>query len=229
MPILGTRLKKASEMVVGGIPLIDVGTDHAYLPVHLIKSGVVPYAYAGDIGEKPLKNAELAVTRYGLNEKIRLSVSDGLKGFNFRFPDKINITICGMGGTLIVKILSESREKVARDGVHLVLQPMTHSEDVRKWLCENGFSIVSEDCVRDCGRIYCCISADYTGEIVSLDEGFFYFGTLTKNTEEQSAFISAQIGRVRKRLDAITEARLYPDEQKTLISICDYYESRYGE
>ena len=54
MSFISPRLKKAAEMVLKGVPVVDVGTDHAYLPAYLIINGTVPSASAGDIGIKPL-------------------------------------------------------------------------------------------------------------------------------------------------------------------------------
>lgn len=222
---LRPRLKKAADMVLSGVPVVDVGTDHAYLPTYLVLNNTVPYAIAGDIGEKPLKNAEQTVLRYGVSDRITLSVSDGLK--NLVLPDNANITVCGMGGTLIADILDEGSYKIL-NGMHLVLQPMTHSEDVRRMLCKNGFTITTEECVLDGDRIYCCIAADKTDEKIDRPGGYYYFGELKKENKEECAFIDAQIKRIKKRLNAITQADLYPEEREMLSCVVSYYESRYG-
>ena len=47
----------------------------------------------------------------------------------------------------------------------LVLQPMTHAEILRKYLADNGFSIIDEDIVKDAGnnKIYQLICAEFSG------------------------------------------------------------------
>ncbi len=226
MSLLGPRLAKAAEMVVKGVPVIDVGTDHAYLPAHLVINGIVPWAAACDIGEKPLENAAQTLAVYGIDDKVRLSVSDGLA--DVTVPSKANITLCGMGGTLISRILGDAADKISRSGIRLVLQPMTHSEDVRKWLCENGFCIICESCVRDSGRVYCCIAAEYCGVKNNFSPGFFRFGLIDGANEEERVYINAQIKRVKTRFKAITAAGVCPKEVPILESVISYYESRYG-
>ncbi len=222
---LRPRLKTAADMMIPGIPLVDIGTDHAYLPAFLIGENIVPSAIAGDIGEKPLKNAELTVKEYKLEDKITLTVSDGLK--NISFSGDANISICGMGGTLIAEILTAAPE-IKRKGIHLVLQPMTHTEDVRMWLCENSFEITEEKCVFDAGKVYCCMSADFTGgKNAGHETGFYYFGKLNDDTEENSAFILSQYKRIKTKLDALSAANKDPDEIEKLKKIVTYYKERY--
>lgn len=226
MSLLGPRLKKAAEMVVKGVPVIDVGTDHAYLPAYLIINGIIPWAEACDIGEKPLENAAQTLAVYGIEDKVRLSVSDGLAGVTV--PSEANITVCGMGGTLISRILDDASDKISRSGIRLVLQPMTHSEDVREWLCGNGFCIIGESCVRDSGRVYCCIAAEYCGRRDNFSHGFFRFGLIDGVNDEERVYINAQIKRVKTRCKAIAAAGVCLDEIPILESVISYYESRYG-
>lgn len=222
---LKPRLKTAAGMMIPGIPLVDIGTDHAYLPAFLIRENIVPSAIAGDIGEKPLQNARLTVEEYNLGDRITLTVSDGLKDISF--SGDANISICGMGGTLIAEIL-EAAPEIKRKGIHLVLQPMTHSEDVRLWLAENSFEITEEKCVFDTGKIYCCMSADFCPENrTQFYEGFYYFGTLDNDSEENSAFISSQYKRIKTKLDALTAADKAPDDIEKLTRIVSYYKERY--
>ena len=227
MSFISPRLKKAAEMVLKGVPVVDVGTDHAYLPAYLIINGTVPSASAGDIGIKPLKNAAQTLARYGIEDKVRLSVSDGLK--NIDIPSKANITVCGMGGTLISQILNDSRDRISRSGIRLILQPMTRSEDVRAWLCENSFGIISEACVRDSGRVYCCIAAEYCGKTHGNSPGFYRFGLINGDNEEERIYINAQIKRVRTRYNAIADSDIRREEISMLESVISYYESRYGK
>ena len=222
MQELRPRLKAAAGLVRGGRVVADIGTDHAYLPAFLLLNGIAPRAIACDIGEKPLENAAETVRIYHLADRIDLRVSDGLE----RVPPEEygEVTVCGMGGTLIAEIL----EKAALpETVHLVLQPMTHVEDVRAWLCRGGFAIDREVCVKDAGRVYCCISADRAGTPCEAGPGFWYFGTLTGKTEEERFFLKKTRDRVKTRADALAAADRYPEEQALLRQALDYYERNY--
>ena len=222
MQELRPRLKAAAGLVRGGMVVADIGTDHAYLPAWLLLNGVAPCVIACDIGELPLQNAAQTVRIYHLAGRIDLRVSDGLE--KVRPEEYGEATICGMGGTLIAEILEKAD---LPEDAHLVLQPMTHVEDVRAWLCRNGFVVDREVCVRDAGRVYCCISADRTGTPVEATPGFCYFGTLTGETEEERAFLKKTCARVKTRADALAAAGRYPEEQAMLRQALDYYETKY--
>jgi tRNA (adenine22-N1)-methyltransferase len=220
---LSARLLTAASLLRGGETLIDVGTDHAYLPVYLVQNGTVPRVIASDIGEGPLKNAEKTVRTYGLEEKIELRLSDGLARFS---PYEANeIVICGMGGNLIEEILL-SAEWVKNPRMHLVLQPMTHTEDVRRYLCENGFQIKNEICAEDGGRIYLTLDAAWTGAAAPRQPGYYYFGALIGQSGPAGRYIQKQYARVSKRLRSIAAAGRFPEEQALLQSVLEYY---YGE
>ena len=79
---LSPRLQMAADMVRPCEAAADIGTDHAYIPVYLIKNGICPSAVAADLKEGPLANARAAVSAYGLTENIALRLSDGLDNIN---------------------------------------------------------------------------------------------------------------------------------------------------
>lgn len=159
-PRLSERLLAVSGYVRDGAFVADVGTDHAYLPIYLCAQNKISGAIASDINEGPIDRARINVSEYGLCEKISLCLTDGLSGIESYSPS--DIMICGMGGELIVKILSEA-DWVKRDGIRLILQPMTHADKLRKYLCEVGFLIIDESIVKE-DRSYQIICAEYTGE-----------------------------------------------------------------
>ena len=64
------RLLCCAEMVRKGSIAADIGSDHAYLPIYLVKQGICPSAIASDINEGPVKRARLNVAVSGLSKKI---------------------------------------------------------------------------------------------------------------------------------------------------------------
>ena len=151
--MLDKRLALCAEMVKGNF-VCDVGTDHAYLVSELLTSGKCTAAVAADINEKPLKAAENTLRGAGVLNKAELIISDGLK--NIPLENITDIVIAGMGGELIAKILSECSQL---HGKNLILQPMTRSEKLIKFLCENGFEIISQKAVSDGKFFYTAINA----------------------------------------------------------------------
>lgn len=134
--------------MVCGDRIIDVGTDHAYLPLYLVSSGKCSYAVASDIAAGPLSNA--AETIRGFEDRIRLVLSDGLSGVSE--DDADCVVIAGMGGDMIERIIGVSGWSF--DGKTLILQPMTKLPQLRKWLWEAGFDVLDERLSEDSGILY---------------------------------------------------------------------------
>ena len=145
-PNLDARLLSVAKFVRAGAYACDIGTDHAYLPVYLVLIGRASRALASDINKGPVMRARESVAKYGVSDKIDVILSDGLKGAE-GYP-VTDIIIAGMGGELIASILEDA--KWVKDGKYrLILQPMTHAEILRRYLADNGFSVIDEDIVKD--------------------------------------------------------------------------------
>ena len=170
---LDERLACVASLVRPGHRLADIGTDHAYLPVYLVESGVCPSAIASDIGVGPLETARQTVCAAGLQERIDLRLGNGLS--TLAPGEAEDIVIAGMGGETIVEIL-EVAEFVRDARVRLVLQPMSHAEDLRRWLLTHGFEIVCERLVMDGRHMYPVLAAAYTAAPPPADELPYYAG-----------------------------------------------------
>ena len=160
------RLRTAAELVRQGAVFADIGTDHAYLPVFLCENGRVGRAVAADIGEGPLSVAKAHIASHGLSHRIRTHLADGLTGLDGE--GLTDIAICGMGGEMIVHILS-SAAFVCDGRIRLILQPMTHAADVRYYLAREGFVITEERLALAAGKYYFCFAASFTGEPYAID------------------------------------------------------------
>lgn len=160
-PNLDARLMCAADLVNQCRTVADIGTDHAYLPIYLVNKGICTRAVAADINKGPIERAKLNIRAVGLTDKIDTELTDGLHGIEKYEPDCI--LILGMGGELIVKIISEAPWICAENkNIRLVLQPMTHPETVRTYLWDNGFEISDEKICKS-GKLYCVFAAHYTG------------------------------------------------------------------
>lgn len=166
---MNRRLEAIASLVRDGTGLIDVGTDHGYLPAFLAKTGYTGELYASDINEGPLSAARRTAAEAGVSERIRFFLCDGL---SLCPKEKVDtIVIAGMGGDSIVKILDEA--EWCMDGRYLlILQPMTKAEVLRYWLVYNGFGIESETLVQD-GNLYHILCAVFGGKTVLNDAELF--------------------------------------------------------
>ena len=148
---LSKRLMTLASLVTDGFRLADVGTDHGYIPIFLVKEGRIPSAIAMDVREGPLMRAREHIADAGLEDKISVRLSDGVT--ELRDGEADTVLISGMGGGLVKKILSEGRE-VLTSVRELVLQPQSEIAAVRAWIRENGYVIVDEDMVKEDGKFY---------------------------------------------------------------------------
>ncbi len=157
------RLLSAVPYVRQGAVVADVGTDHAYLPIFLLQQEIASRAVACDIAEGPIRRARENIAASGLTDRMDTLLTDGLHGVEPFCPD--HVILFGMGGELIVKILSEA-PWVRSPDVRLILQPMSRAEILRAYLWENGFGTVGETLTRDDGRIYQTICSEWRGETI---------------------------------------------------------------
>lgn len=191
LPRLDARLGAALDYVRGGT-VADVGTDHAYLPIVLLKRGLCRFAIASDIHKRPAQIAahHLAAHGIGTDNAVVLQ-TDGLNGVEPYHPD--DILIFGMGGEMIVHIL-EDAPWLQAPHVRLILQPMTHAELLRTYLDNAGFCIVDEQlCQTD--RIYQVICAEYDGHIRTHSPMERLIGThnLQRRDEQCVALVNRQM------------------------------------
>ena len=157
---LDDRLLAVASCVPDGAYLADVGTDHAYLPLYLAEQGKLSGAVASDIHKAPLDSANKNIREAGFSALIHTVLTDGLQGLA-AYPIT-DIAIAGMGGQMIKGIL-EKANFIRERRINLILQPMQHIPDLRKYLYENGFSITKELQATAEGKFYQIICAVYTG------------------------------------------------------------------
>ena len=190
------RLSLCAEMVRRGSRLADIGTDHGYLPIALCQDGIIPSALACDINPLPLQSAQDNIEKYGLSDRIQTRLSDGLK--EVRPGEVDDVVIAGMGGELIRDILTAALW-IKDSEKHLVLQPMTHHEDVVKWLYENGFEIDRQGAALDEGKYYTVISARYSGEEYPCDLYTALVGKLDFSEDNSRGFLSRCLQNYRNK------------------------------
>lgn len=143
-----------ANLVTKGYVTADIGTDHAYIPIYLVRNNLVPKAFAVDVREGPLSCAAQNVALEGLEEKITVLRSDG---FSALLPGQVqavqSAVLSGMGGPLMIRLLREGAAAV-KSFRECILQPQSQAAMVRSFLLEEGFSLVKEDMVFEDGKFY---------------------------------------------------------------------------
>ena len=167
------RLMAICTMVGRCSVLLDIGSDHAYVPVWLFQNGRIERAVISDVNEGPVQAARRNIENFGFYDRCEFIVSDGFENTDVKDVD--TACICGMGGELISDIIENNLDR-AKSVSTLILQPMNSVSTVRKCLYRNGFSITGEDLVRDGSRFYTVIRAVPEREDREFDEIFFEIG-----------------------------------------------------
>lgn len=145
---LSDRLNKLASYVKKGDRVADIGTDHGYIPIYLKQMKIADYIIATDMREGPLGKMQGNLERFlkGNTTGIEMRKGDGLSVLS---PYEVDsVIIAGMGGMLMMEILSEEIGKV-KTYKQLILQPRNAQEKLRKWLIVNGFEVNDEVLVRE--------------------------------------------------------------------------------
>lgn len=200
---LRARLLEVASYVREGAFLADIGTDHAYLPLYLLLNGRIDRALASDVSKGPLDRARVHVQMYpSVASRIRLVQCDGLCGIeNYRPND---IAICGMGGELIEKIISES-EFIKNGEINLILQPMTMEHKLRKYLVSCGYEIKNESIVCEGSKLYQIMLASYTAKKSALTdlEALLGVHNIERRTREFYMLVKKHINALNKQINGL--------------------------
>lgn len=153
---LSKRLQTVAGAVTPGNRMADIGTDHGYVPIYLLKNKICPSALAMDVNPGPLERAREHIHREGLEGPIKTRLSNGLEKLSPGETD--SIVIAGMGGDLMCRILKAAPE-ILQKGVELILQPQSEWFKVRHFLADHGYGIEKEWFLEEEGKYYVIIRA----------------------------------------------------------------------
>lgn len=148
---LSKRLEMVASFVPKGSSVADVGTDHGYVPIYLVSHGIASGAVAMDVRQGPLKRARIHVREAGLENRIEVRLSDGMKGLEPGDADCV--VMAGMGGEMMIHIMEEGK-RLWKDIGYWVLSPQSEQEKVRRFLLDHSFAIVRDRILKEDGKFY---------------------------------------------------------------------------
>ena len=155
---LSARLACVASLVPAGARVADIGSDHAYLPAALVLDGKINFAIAGEVVKGPYENAVHEIKGHQLEGQVIPRLADGLAAIEP--ADKVDtITIAGMGGSLIASILEKGKNTLT-EIKRLVLQPNVGESQLREWLMNNHYQIMTEKIIEEDNHIYEIIVAE---------------------------------------------------------------------
>lgn len=186
---ISSRLSACAAMLPKNCRAADIGADHGYLAIYLLKEGLAQSVVAADLREQPLAKARRNARRFGVEQNITFRCTDGLCGIA---PDAIDSVVCaGMGGDCIIHILQNAPWlKDAR--YTLVLQPQSAGQALRAYLAAEGFALERETLARDGRFYYTILRARFTGERRTLSPGRQYVSPqlLKSGSEHLPAYLA---------------------------------------
>lgn len=193
---LSPRLMAVMDFVPPGARAADIGTDHGYLPIRLLESGLIPSAVVSDLREGPLACARENARRAGVADRIQFRLCNGLTGIA---PGEAEaVVIAGMGGETIRAILEAA--PWTREGGHtLILQPMTKADTLREFLYLGGYAVTAERLVRDGGRLYVVLRAAGGAQPRPRSPGVYLAGepALHRGDPLEKEYLDTHIHRLR--------------------------------
>lgn len=156
--MISDRLKYIIDSIDYYEKVADIGTDHGYVSVELIKRNKASFVIASDISKPSLQKAINYIKLNNLENKIQTRCGDGIKILK---KDEVDaLVIAGMGGILISEIIKDSYDEKFENKIPVfILQPVQQQKDLRYFLYNNNFNIFKEDIIIDMEKVYHVIKA----------------------------------------------------------------------
>ena len=154
---LSNRLLACCAFVKPGDRVADIGCDHGYLSIHLLKNGIASFVMAADVNEGPLQSAMHNARKFGIRENISFYLSDGLRNV----PRDFDCAVCaGMGADTMMSIIHRS-SWLKNPKYRLILQCQSKRPELRQWLYDEGFRINRETLAKDGKFVYTVMEVVY--------------------------------------------------------------------
>ncbi|EOU1217087.1 SAM-dependent methyltransferase [Clostridium perfringens] len=204
---LSKRLKRIAEHVDKCESVADIGTDHGYIPIYLVKEGICKKAIASDINKGPIEKAKVNVAFEGISNKVKCLLGPGLNPL--KVGEVNGVILAGMGGNLTRDILLADMDKVKKYDF-IILQPAQNPEVLREFLYKNDYEIIDEDLIKDEGRFYELFKVKYnenSEKLVFEDELEYEVSPLLREKGHPlfKEFIEEKINRCETILSFIKE------------------------
>lgn len=200
---LSNRLLACCGYVNPGDRVADVGCDHGYLGIYLLKNGIAAGVIASDVREKPLQSAIRNAEKFGVKEKMSFYLSDGVRGI----PRDFDCLVCaGMGADTMISIL-DAAPWLKSPGYRLILQCQSKRPELRRYLYRQGYAIRRETLAKDGKFIYPVTEVVYApGE--SLTEGEYYITPALRQSGSEllPAFRKHVLSGLEKTVEGLSRA-----------------------
>ncbi len=219
--VLSERLRAISDLIDNVSSIVDVGTDHGYIPIYLVKNNIIDFAVASDINKGPVEKAKKNIENYNLGNKIVARLGGGLTTVK---PKEVEAAvIAGMGGNLIRDILEDSK-KVFKALNYVVVQPVQNPEVLREYVYNSGYTIIDEIIVKDEEKYYEIMKIKYDDNKKEIDPIYYEVSEILLNKREPlfKEYLQFKLGKYIRVYENLTEetelAKKRKEELETLIN-----------
>ena len=193
-----SRIQEILEWVNGEC-IADIGCDHAYVVCNAILNHQSKKGYACDVAQGPLNNAKKTIVDNHLSDLVTCRLLDGIQGLE---SDVDQIIICGMGGKLIMDILSKGKLYL---GLRLLLS--SHKDDyaLRKYLMENKIHIVREKIIYDNNHYYPILDCVVDTTVQNISEANLHFGVNMVDNEIYQNYLDFEENKYKNILNKVSK------------------------
>lgn len=193
---LSKRLRVCCGFIAPGDRVADIGCDHGYLGIYLLRERIAQSVIAADVNEMPLQSAMRNATKFGVRDKMEFYLSDGANSI----PRDFNTMVCaGMGADTIVSIL-DAAPWLENGQYRLILQCQSKTPMLRQYLSQKGWRITEETVLRDGRFLYTVMEVIWDPGHPKLTVGQWYFppALLKKPTPELPEYYQRIIFSLRR-------------------------------
>ena len=223
---LSNRLLACCDFVSPGDRVADIGCDHGYLGIYLLKNGIASNVIASDVNEKPLQSALHNAVKFGVKEHMSFYLSDGIRSI----PREFDVLVCaGMGGDTMISIL-EAAPWLKDPKYRLILQCQSKRPELRRYLTRQGFAICRETLAQDGKFLYPVMEVVYTpGQMLTAAECYITPALLASGSPLLPAFLNRVTGGLRQTVEGLsrTGGEKY-EEYLAILGELQQLEETYG-
>lgn len=223
---LSNRLLACCDFVSPGDRVADIGCDHGYLGIYLLKNGIASNVIASDVNEKPLQSALHNAVKFGVKEHMSFYLSNGVRSI----PREFDVLVCaGMGGDTMISIL-EAAPWLKDPKYRLILQCQSKRPELRRYLTRQGFAICRETLAQDGKFLYPVMEVVYTpGQMLTAAECYITPALLASGSPLLPAFLNRVTGGLRQTVEGLsrTGGEKY-EEYLAILGELQQLEETYG-
>lgn len=200
---ISNRLLACCQFIFPGDRVADVGCDHGYLGIHLLRQGLASHVYASDINEGPLKSALRNALRFDVAQRMNFFLCPGVS----QLPRDFDTLVCaGMGADTIISIL-EAAPWLKDARCRLILQCQSKVPQLRRWLCSQGYAIIRETLAQDGKFLYPVMEVSYApGSNLTDAQCYLSPALLESGSALLPAFLEQTIQRLSKTAEGLRSA-----------------------